>query len=138
MLGDQALRLHMWIDTAFVRRLVPVMRRQGARRILYQAGDCADRVMAIFSPAVWLPRNTLARSYIGQHRDNESVTAFLATEANDLQWIGHRAGISSDGLSKGSLQRSARTFNVATFRDYGYRTVTDRAAVHTADFSRYG
>ncbi|WP_242187787.1 hypothetical protein [Sphingomonas sp. CARO-RG-8B-R24-01] len=93
------------------------------------------------SPAVWLPRNTLARSYIGQHRDNEAVTAFLATEANDLEWIVHRAGISSDGPSRGSLRRSARTFSVATFRDcadYSYRTVTDRAAVHTADFSRYG
>ena len=66
--------------------------------------------------------------------------AFLATQANDLEWIVHRAAIYSDGPSKGSLQRSRRKFSVATFRDcadYTYRTVTDGTAVHTADFSCY-
>ncbi len=67
--------------------------------------------------------------------------AYLATEASDLEWIVHRAGIFSDGPSKGILQRSAKKFSVATFRDcadYNYRAIGDVTAVHTADFSAYG
>jgi hypothetical protein len=64
----------------------------------------------------------------------------LHQSPNDLEWIVHRAGIYSDGPSKGSLQRSKRNLSVATFRDcadYNYRTVTDSTAVHTADLSHY-
>lgn len=65
---------------------------------------------------------------------------YLATEASDLDWIVHRAGIFSDGPSKGVLQRSATKFSVATFcdcADYNYRLIDDATAVHTADFSAY-
>ena len=140
MLGDKALQRHASINTAFMRRLIPAMRRQGVRRILYQAGGLSRPYGGHLSPALWLIRNSIARSFNGQHRDNEAVMAFLATEANDLEWIVHRAGIYSDGRSKGRLHRSRRKFSVATFRDcadYNYRTVIDSTAVHTVDFSRY-
>jgi hypothetical protein len=140
MLGDKALQRQAKINSAFMRRLIPAMRRQGVRRILYQAGGLSRPHGGRLSPSLWLIRNTIARSFIGQHLDNEAVMAFLATEANDLEWIVHRAGIYSDGPSKGSLQRSKRKLSVATFRDcadYNYRTVTDSTAVHTADLSHY-
>ena len=140
MLGDKAVQRHASINTAFMKRLIPAMRRQGVRRILYQAGGLSRPYGGHLSPVLWLIRNTIARSFDGQHRDNEAVMAFLATEANDLEWIVHRAGIYSDGPSKGRLHRSSRKFSVATFRDcadYNYRTVIDYAAVHTVDFSSY-
>jgi hypothetical protein len=116
MLGDKALQRQAKINTAFMRRLIPAMRRQGVRRILYQAGGLSRPHGGRLSPSLWLIRNTIARSFIGQHLDNEAVMAFLATEANDLEWIVHRAGIYSDGPSKGSLQRSKRNLSVATAR----------------------
>ncbi len=85
-------------------------------------------------------RHTIARSYLGQHRDNEAVMAYLALEAGDIEWIVHRAAIGSDGPSKGVLARSAERFSIATFRDcaaYNYRTVTDGSAIHSSDLSRY-
>lgn len=141
MLGDREAQRQAKINTAFMQRLVPAMRRHGVRRILYQAGGLSRPHGGRLSPSLWIIRNTLARSFIGQHRDSEAVMTYLATKANDIEWIVHRAGIFSDGPSKGVLQRSAKTFSVATFRDcadYNYRTVTDVAAVHTADFSVYG
>jgi putative NADH-flavin reductase len=140
MLGDKAVQRHAKINTAFMGRLIPAMRGQGVRRILYQAGGLSRPYGGHLSPSLWLIRNTIARSFIGQHLDNEAVMAILATEANDLEWIVHRAGIYSDGPSKGTLQRSKGKFSVATFRDcadYNYRTVTDSTAVHTADLSHY-
>ncbi len=38
MLGDKDLQREAKINTAFVRRLVPSIRRQGVKRFLYQAG----------------------------------------------------------------------------------------------------
>ncbi|MEN3745847.1 NAD(P)H-binding protein [Sphingomonas sp. HF-S3] len=140
MLGDAASQRRTKINTAFMKRLIPSMRRQGVRRILYQAGALSRPHGGRLSPALWLIRNLIARSFIGQHRDNESVMAFLATQANDLEWIVHRAGIYSDGPSKGRLQRSSRKYSVASFADcadYNYRMVTERSAIHTADLSHY-
>lgn len=141
MLGDKEVQRHAKINTAFMQRLIPAMRRQGVTRILYQAGGLSRPHDGHLAPSLWIIRNTIARSFIGQHRDNEAVMDYLATEANDLEWIVHRAGIFSDGASKGVLHRSAKKFSVATFRDcadYNYRTVADATAVHTADFSAYG
>jgi putative NADH-flavin reductase len=141
MLGDKDAQRRTKINTMFMQRLVPAMRRQGVRRVLYQAGGLSRPHNGRLSPSLWMIRNTLARSFIGQHRDNEGVMTYLATEAKDLDWIVHRAGIFSDGPSKGTLHRSAKRFSVATFRDcadYNYRTVTDPTAVRTADFSTYG
>lgn len=140
MLGDKAAQRNSKINTAFMQRLVPAMRRQGVRRILYQAGGLSRPHGGHLAPSLWIIRNTLARAFIGQHRDNEAVMNYLATEANDLEWIVHRAGIFSDGPSKGILQRSATQFSVATFRDcadYNYHTIADPTAVRTADFSTY-
>ena len=58
----------------------------------------------------------------------------------DLDWIVHRAGIGSDGPSKGVLERSRRRVSVATFGDcaaYSHRLLTDPTAIHTCDLSAY-
>lgn len=141
MLGDVAAQRHAKINTAFVKKLVPSMRRHGVRRFLYQAGGLSRPYQGQLSPLLWVIRYTIARGYGGQHEDNEAVIEYLATEGNDLEWIVHRAGIGSDGPSKGTLQSSNSNFSVATFRDcadYSYRTVMDESAVRTCDFSCYG
>ena len=140
MLGDRNLQQTVMINTAFVKKLVPSMRRKGVKRFLCQAGGLSTPYGGRLSPLLWTIRHTLARSFLGQHRDNEAVMAYFATEANDIEWIVHRAGIGSDGPSKGVLQRSTSRPSVATHRDcatYNYHTVTDASAVRTADFSRY-
>ena len=63
---------------------------------------------------------------------------YLAEQARDMEWMVHRAGIGSDGPSKGTLQRSASKFSVATFRDcanYNFRALQDASAIHTSDLS---
>ncbi len=140
MLGDVTAQRSAKINTAFVRRLVPSMRRHGVKRFLYQAGGLSRPYGGHLSPIFWTIRNTLARGFIGQHEDNEAVMAYLATEARDIEWIVHRAGIGSDGPSKGVLARSKTKFSVATHGDcavYNYRTIDEAAAVHTSDLSHY-
>nr|WP_284946125.1 NAD(P)H-binding protein [Acidisoma sp. PAMC 29798] len=140
MLGDVKLQKDAKINTAFVKKLVPSMRRHGVKRFLYQAGGLSQPYQGHLSPILWTIRHTLARGYAGQHEDNEAVMAYLATEAPDIEWMVHRAGIGSDGPSKGVLERSKTKFSVATHGDcaaYNYRTIMDAAAVHTADLSHY-
>ena len=140
MLGDKVEQRDAKINTAFVRKLVPAMRRQGVKSLLYQAGGLSRPYGGRLSPLLWVVRHTLARSFDGQHRDNEGVMAYLATEAGDIAWTVHRAGIGSDGPSKGKLKRSAKKFSVATHRDcatYNYFTVMNGSAVHSSDFSFY-
>jgi nucleoside-diphosphate-sugar epimerase len=140
MLGDRAAQGSAKINTAFFKRLVPSMRRQGVTRLLYQAGALSTPYGGKLSPVLWTIRRTVARGFNGQHEDNEAVMGYLATEANDIEWIVHRAGISSDGPSRGFLQRSKAKPSVATHRDcaaYNYRTIVDASAVRTADFSYY-
>ncbi len=140
MLGDATLQNNAKINTAFVQNLVPAMRREGVKRFLYQAGGLSKQPGKPLSPAFWIIRNTLARGYIGQHEDNEAVMEYLAKEANDLEWMVHRAGIGSNGPSKGVLERSASKVSIATFVDcaaYNYRTLMDTSAIHTCDMSCY-
>jgi nucleoside-diphosphate-sugar epimerase len=140
MLGDKNLQKDSKINTAFVKRLVPSMRRRGVTRFLYQAGGLSRPHGGHLSPIFWTIRHTLARSFIGQHQDNEAVMEYLSKEATDIEWIVHRAGIGSDGPSKGVLKRSATKFSVATHLDcstYNYRTISDASAVHTSDLSYY-
>lgn len=140
LLGDARAQQDRKVNTEFVQRLVPAMRRQGATRLLYQAGALSappDRALPVGLRAV---RSTIARSYLGQHRDNEAVMRYLTDEADDLAWVVHRAGIGSDGPSKGVLERSSRSPSIATFGDcaaYDYRLLSDPAAVHTCDVSSY-
>jgi putative NADH-flavin reductase len=139
MLGDVRLQKDRMVNTEFVRQLVPAMRRQGVTRFLYQAGGLSRTPDKPLSPLLWAVRKTIARSYDGQHRDNEAVMTYLAEEAGDISWVVHRAGIGSDGPSKGVLERSGRT-SIATFRDcadYNFRAVMDPTAVHTFDSSSY-
>ena len=140
MLGDVKLQSVARINTQFVGKLVPSMRRHGVKRFLYQAGGLSKPYMGRLTPVLWAIRNTLARSFIGQHEDNEGVMEYLATEGNDIEWIVHRAGIGSDGPAKGVLERSKTKFSVATHSDcaaYNYRTIMDVSAVRTSDFSYY-
>ena len=140
MIGDIKLQAHDKIALPFVRKLVPAMRRAGVKRFLYQAGGLSRPHGGHLTPLLWTIRQMLPQGYKGQHADNEAVMAYLVTEAADIEWIVHRAGIGSDGASKGTLQRSPTKFSVGTHIDcarYNYRTIFDDAAVHTADFSHY-
>lgn len=140
MLGDRVAQQSAKINTAFFQRLVPAMRKHNVRRFLYQAGGLSKPYNGQLSWLLWTIRNTIARSFIGQHEDNEGVMAYLATEANDIEWIVHLAGIGSDGPSKGTLQRSPTKFSIATHvdcADYSYRVLHDQEAVHTSHFSHY-
>jgi putative NADH-flavin reductase len=140
LLGDAQLQKKRKINTAFVRELVPAMRRQGVTRFLYQAGALSAPPDQKLPPLLWTIRNIVAREYIGQHEDNEAVMQYLAEDATDIEWMVHRAGIGSDGPSKGVLERSSGKISVATFRDcasYNYRLLSDPAAVHTCDLSSY-
>ena len=140
MLGDAAAQRERPINTEFVRRLIPAMRRHGVGRFLYQAGGLSAAPGVGLPPALRLIRATIARGYIGQHEDNEAVMRYLTDEAGDIEWMVHRAGIGGDGPSKGALHRSEKAFSVATFRDcaaYALTTVMDATAIHTCDFSSY-
>lgn len=140
LLGDAQLQKTQKINTAFVRHLVPAMRRHGVSRFLYQAGGLSAPPGRRLSPVLWTIRNTVARGFIGQHEDNEAVMRYLAEEAMDIEWMVHRAGIGSDGPSKGVLERSNNKVSVATFRDcaaYNYLLLSDPTAIHTCDLSSY-
>lgn len=140
MLGDVAAQRERQVNTAFVRELVPAMRRSGTRRLLYQAGGLSAAPGKRLAPALRIVRSTIARGYIGQHEDNEAVMRYLDQDARDVDWVVHRAGIGSDGPSKGELQRSPSIISIGTFVDcatYNLRLLFDDAAVHTCDGSRY-
>ncbi|KAK5743283.1 hypothetical protein LTR17_002760 [Elasticomyces elasticus] len=140
MIGDKEAQRTAKINTAFVKRLVPAMRRQGVKRFLYQSGGLTRPYGGSLSPITWIFRYTIARGFDGQHSDNEAVHGYLATEAMDLEWMIHRAGIIGDGPSKGTLVRSDSKISIGVFRDtaaYNYRTIVEDAAVHTCDMSYY-
>jgi nucleoside-diphosphate-sugar epimerase len=140
MLGDAQAQPEHKVNTEFVRKLVPAMRRQGVTRFLYQAGGLSAVPGRRLSPVLWAIRKTVARSHDGQHQDNEAVMKYLTDEAADIEWMVHRAGIGSNGPSRGVLQRSQRAISIATFVDcaaYNLRTVMDASAIHTCDVSVY-
>ena len=140
MLGDRVHQERARINDAFVRKLIPAMRQCGVKRFLYQAGGLSTPYKGHLSPFLWTIRHTVARSFEGQHRDNEAVMAYLAEEAQDIEWSVHRAGIGGDGASKGTLERSHTKFSIGTFRDcarYNLHLVQDASAIHTSDFSHY-
>ena len=90
----------------------------------------------------WLLKNTLVRfsGLLGQHRDNEAVIKYLAKQADDMEWMVHRASIISDDGSKGTLVRSKTKFSLATFADcatYNYHLLTDDSAIYTCELSYY-
>jgi nucleoside-diphosphate-sugar epimerase len=140
MVGDASAQRSRQVNTAFVRSLVPAMRRSGTRRLLYQAGGLSAAPGTKLAPALRVVRSTIARSYIGQHEDNEAVMQYLDTEARDVDWMVHRAGIGSDGPSKGELRRSSSSISIGTFVDcatYNLSILSDSSAVHTCDGSTY-
>jgi putative NADH-flavin reductase len=140
MLGDKEAQRTQKINLGFVQKLVPAMRTHGVKRFLYQAGGLSRPPGGSLSPLLWVVRNTVARGFEGQHQDNEAVATYLATEAEDIEWIYHRAGIGSDGPSKGRLERSQGWPSIGTHVDcaeYSLRLVRDERAIHTADFSYY-
>jgi putative NADH-flavin reductase len=140
MLGDVRLQATTAINTDFVKRLIPAMRRSGVTRMLYQAGGFSAAPGRPLPLALRAVRATMPRGYQGQHEDNEAVMRYLTNEAADIEWIVHRAGISSDGPSQGVLERTSTRISRATFIDcatYSYDLIADESAVHTCDPSAY-
>lgn len=140
MLGDAAVQRTRKVNTEFVQALVPAMRRTNVTRLLYQAGGLSAAPGRKLPIAFRIMRHTVARSFAGQHEDNEAVMRYLADHAPDIDWVVHRAGIRTDGPSKGILQRSQRRVSMAPFRDvaaYNHQLLTDDAAIHTCDLSAY-
>jgi putative NADH-flavin reductase len=140
LLGDRQMQKQQKVNTAFVRELVPAMRRAGVSRFLYQAGGLSKPPGRKLPPLFRVVRSTVARSYNGQHEDNEAVMEYLTQEADDIEWMVHRAGIGSNGPSKGVLRRSRTAASIGTFEDvaaYNLGLVTDPSAIHTCDLSSY-
>jgi nucleoside-diphosphate-sugar epimerase len=148
MLGDKVLQSQQKICLPFIQSLIPSMRRNGVKRILYQAGGLSKPYNGSLSPILWILRNTIARGFNGQHEDNEAVMKYFGEECTpvngkgqgDIEWIVHRAGIYGDGPSKGRLERSGDRYSIGVHRDcaeYNYRIVRDEEAVYTSDFSYY-
>lgn len=142
MLGNAREQNKAPINTIFIKELIPAMRRQGVKRFLYQAGGLTRRYKERLPFMTWILRNTIARfsGLLGQHKDNETVIEYLVEEAQDMDWIVHRAGIISDGPSKGILKRDRRKASLATHVDiakYNYHIVNDDSAIHTYDLSYY-
>lgn len=143
MLGDAKLQARDKINTRFVKTLIPAMRQRGVKRFLYQAGGFSRPYKKSLPLIPWILRNTLARfsGLVGQHEDNESVIEYLVEQAQDIEWVVHRAAIISDAPSKGRLQRSGKKTSLATFADcadYNYRLIKDGTATHSYDLSYYG
>jgi putative NADH-flavin reductase len=141
MLGDKNIQATKKINTALIKQLVPSMRREGVKRILYLAGAFSKPYGGSLSPLLWVMRHTLASGFAGQHSDNEAVMEYLATEGNDMDWIVHRAGIGGDGPSKGKLVRSINgKISVGTHvdcADYNYRMLMDESVKKSCDLSHY-
>lgn len=142
MLGDANLQKLENVNTGFVEKLIPAMRRKQVKRFLYQAGGFSRPYKEKLPFMFWLLKNTLVRfsGLFGQHRDNEAVIQYLAEEAGDIEWMVHRASIISNDSSKGTLLRSKTKNSLATFVDcatYNYRLLTDNSAIHTCDLSYY-
>lgn len=142
MLGDAQQQQREPVNTIFIKKLIPAMRRQGIKTLLYQAGGFTRPYKERLPWMTWILKQVLVRSggLIGQHKDNESVIEYLVEEAQDIDWIVHRACISSDGATKGTLKRDHTKFNIATFADcaaYSYRLLYDESAIHSCDLSYY-
>ena len=142
MVGDAQTQKLGNINTAFTKKPIPAMRRQGVKRLLYQAGGFSRPYKKRLPFMFWVLKNTLVRfsGLLGQHRDNEAVINYLTEEAKDIEWMVHRASIVSDNPSKGTLSRSKTKNSLATFVDcamYNYRLLTDVSAIHTCDLSYY-
>lgn len=142
MLGDAQQQQKEPINTLFVKRIIPAMRRQHVKQFLYQAGGFTRPYKEKLPLLTWILKNTVARraGLLGQHKDNESVIEYLVDEAQDIDWIVHRACIIAEGPSKGRLQRDQTKFSLATFGDcaaYNYSLLKDDSAIHTCDLSYY-
>lgn len=142
MLGDAQLQKLENVNTAFVKKLIPAMRKQNVKRFLYQAGGFSRPYKEKLPFLYWILKHTMVRfaGLLGQHRDNEAVIEYLTEEADDIEWMVHRASIISHDASKGTLLRSKTKNSLATFADcamYNYQLLSDDSAIHTCDLSYY-
>ncbi|TRX43095.1 NAD(P)-dependent oxidoreductase [Flavobacterium restrictum] len=142
MLGDARLQKLENVNTEFVKKLIPAMRRQKVKRFLYQAGGFSRPHKEKLPFMFWVLKQTMVRfsGLLGQHRDNEAVIKYLTEQANDIEWMVHRASIISDDASKGNLTRSKTKNSLATFVDcaaFNYQLLLDETAIHTCDLSYY-
>ncbi len=65
MLGDRVAQQDRLVNTEFVQRLVPAMRRSGTRRFLYQAGGLSAMPGRRLALPLRIVRRTIAKSYDG-------------------------------------------------------------------------
>ena len=142
MLGDAHRQQRENVNTVFVKRLIPAMRRQAVKRFLYQAGGFTRPYKQALPFTSWVLKNTLVRfsGLLGQHRDNEAVLTYLVEEAMDIDWMVHRASLYGDKPSQGELKRSKTKFSIACFVDcaqYSYKILSDASAIHSYDLSYY-
>lgn len=142
MLGDAQLQKLENVNTKFVKKLIPAMRSHNVKRFLYQAGGFSRPYKEKLPFMFWVLKNTMVRfsGLLGQHRDNEAVMEYLTQEADDIEWMVHRASIISDDASKGTLVRSKTKNSLATFVDcamYNYQLLLDDSAIHTCELSYY-
>jgi hypothetical protein len=140
MLGDKHAQSTARINTAFMKQLIPSMRRGGVKRILYLAGALSKPYGSSLPPILWIIRYGLITAHRGQHQDNEAVMEYLATDGNDMEWIVHRAGIGGDGPTKGRLVMSTGNPSVGTHvdcADYNYRMLLDETVARRCDISHY-
>ena len=78
ILGDAQIQKSENVNTEFVKKLIPAMRRQKVKRFLYQAGGFSRPYKEELSFMFWVLKNTIVRfsGLLGQHRDNEAVIEY--------------------------------------------------------------
>src|SRR3546814_18610117 len=110
MLGDAMMQSKENVNTAFVKKLIPAMRRQDVKKLLYQAGGATNPYKEKLPFSTRLLKNTLVRmsGLLGQHRDNQAVIEYLVEQAKDIDRVVHRDGIFLDGQSTGIGRASCR------------------------------
>src|SRR3546814_1841629 len=86
MLCDAKMQSKENVNTAFVKKLIPAMRRQDVKKLLYQAGGATNPYKEKLPFSTRLLKNTLVRmsGLLGQHRDNQAVIEYLVEQAKDI------------------------------------------------------
>jgi putative NADH-flavin reductase len=130
---------------AFIRDLVPGMRRYNCDRLVFQAGG--------FSPMAGKPLNMMARfmrSTMGTMmgikymlQDNDEVIKFLEGSCTDLNWTVTRPGMLKDGPSRGIIKGSNKmpmsSINFSDLAVYSVRELVseDDAYKHKGPYPVY-
>src|SRR3546814_6662082 len=89
MLGDAKMQSKENVNTAFVKKLIPAMRRQDVKKLLYQAGGATNPYKEKLLFSTRLLKNTLVRmtGLLGQNRDNKAVIEYIVEKTSDIDWM---------------------------------------------------